>query len=96
MEGTIVMANEVYEFELTIQHYLAFLVLIINFLIFFFYKSFYKYSLLSTILLGLFNVIRLSLKIVFQYSFIIKSTHVVGGFFISFDAIYLKNTILFT
>ena len=60
IEGTIVMANEVYEFELTIQHYLAFVVLIINFLIFFFYKSFYKYSLLSTILLGLFNVITFS------------------------------------
>lgn len=60
IDGTVVILYKTYEFELTIKHYLAFLVLLINILIFFFYKSIYKYSLLSTILLGLFNVITFS------------------------------------
>ena len=40
-----------------------------------------------------FHQFRLPLKIVFQSSLVIKSTHVLGGFFILFEVIYLKSTI---
>lgn len=59
-EGTVVMEGRVYNFELTIKHYIAFSVIFINLITFFFYKAFFKYVLLVTILLGLFNIITFS------------------------------------
>ncbi len=60
IDGTVVMSYKAYEFELTIKHYIAFGVIVINLLMFFFYKAYFKYSLLLTILLGLFNIITFS------------------------------------
>lgn len=42
---------------LTNKHHLAFISVVINFIFFFGYRPFYKYSLFATIVLGIFNVI---------------------------------------
>jgi hypothetical protein len=57
IRGTVVMAGEAYDYELTTKHYIAFGVVAINFLIYFFLRQFYKYTLGLTVLVGLFNLI---------------------------------------
>jgi len=60
IHGTVIMAGETYDFELTIKHYLAFAAVLINFISFFLFRSIYKYTLLVTVLLGAFNFINFS------------------------------------
>lgn len=60
INGTVVILYKTEEFELAIQHYLAFGAVVINMYLFFFHKAFYKYGLILTILLGLFNILTFS------------------------------------
>jgi hypothetical protein len=51
-----VMNGEVYDFTLTTKHYIAFAVIAVNFLTYFFLRPVYKYTLALTIATGLFNL----------------------------------------
>jgi len=46
---------------LSLKNYLAFFLLILNYLIFYFWRKTYKYILIATLLLGLFNLINFNL-----------------------------------
>lgn len=60
IQGTVVIAGESYDYSLTIRHYLAFAAVILNVVGFFTFRRFYKYVLLTTIVLGIFNYITFS------------------------------------
>jgi hypothetical protein len=57
IQGSVVVNGETYEYSLNIKNYLGFAAVIINFVGFFTFKRFYKYILLTTILVGTFNFI---------------------------------------
>ncbi len=60
MRGTVVMAGTTYDYELTIKHYIAFGAIGVNFFTYFFLRQFYKYTLVLTIVIGLFNLMTFS------------------------------------
>lgn len=60
IDGTVVLAGDTYNFELTAKHYIAFGAIGLNFFIYSFLRPFYKYSLGLTITAGLFNLITFS------------------------------------
>lgn len=60
MSGTVVMAGITYDYELTIKHYIAFGAIGVNFFTYFFLRQFYKYTLVLTIVIGLFNLMTFS------------------------------------
>lgn len=55
MRGIVVTDDVTYGITLTAKHYLAFCAIVLNFLIYYLFRKFYKYSLALTILAGLFN-----------------------------------------
>lgn len=56
-DGVVVVSGKQYPFSLSLQHYLAFVSIAVNFICYFFFRSIYKYALLITIVVGLFNLI---------------------------------------
>lgn len=60
IQGTVVIAGESYDYSLTIRHYLALAAVIVNVIGFFTLRRSYKYLLLATIVLGIFNYITFS------------------------------------
>jgi hypothetical protein len=55
--GVVVVSGKQYPFSLSLKHYLAFVSIAVNFICYFFFRSIYKYALLITIVVGLFNLI---------------------------------------
>lgn len=60
MQGTVVMGGETYDFSLNLKHYLGFAAIAINFIVYFLFRQFYKYSLPLTIAIGLFGLVAFS------------------------------------
>ena len=60
MQGTVVMGGETYDFSLNLKHYLGFAAITINFIVYFLFRQFYKYSLPLTIAIGLFGLVAFS------------------------------------
>lgn len=60
VRGTVVMAGETYDFELTTKHYIALAAIGVNLLTYFLLRPFYKYILGLTIVVGLFNLMTFS------------------------------------
>ncbi|WP_426291853.1 hypothetical protein ACN9ML_17430 [Dyadobacter endophyticus] len=56
VNGTVVMAGDMYNFELTTKHYAAFGAIGLNFVTYWFFPPYYKYTLGLTIAGGLFNL----------------------------------------
>lgn len=56
VRGSVVLAGNTYYFELTTKHYIAFGAIGLNFLTYFLFRPFYKYTLGLTITIGLFNL----------------------------------------
>jgi hypothetical protein len=57
IRGTVEFNGQEYEFTLTIKHYAAFAAVMINFVVFFIRRQYYKYVLAATLLLGLFGLL---------------------------------------
>jgi len=75
--GQVEIAGETQEFELLINHYLALLAIILNIIVYFKYRQYYKYTLPLTIFIGLFNLIIFSA--LESRSFISFGTIEIGG-----------------
>jgi hypothetical protein len=56
VRGTVVMAGDTYNFELTTKHYVAFGAIGLNFVTYWLFRPYYKYTLVLTITGGLFNL----------------------------------------
>lgn len=57
VRGTVAMAGDTYNFELTTKHYVAFGAIGLNFVTYWVFRPYYKYTLGLTITGGLFNLI---------------------------------------
>lgn len=57
IRGTVELNGQEYEFSLALTHYAAFVAVIINFVVFFMRRPYYKYVLGATLLLGLFGLL---------------------------------------
>lgn len=60
VRGEAELAGIKYEFTLSTEHYIAFGLVFMNLLIYFFIRKFYKYTLGLTIAVGLFNIVTFS------------------------------------
>ncbi len=56
-KGTVDFNNEIIEFGFSSMHYLATLLISINYFIYFFVRKYYKFIIVLTLILGLFNFI---------------------------------------
>ncbi len=57
IRGTVELNGQEYEFSLALTHYAAFVAVIINFVVFFIRRPYYKYVLGATLLLGLLGLL---------------------------------------
>ena len=55
--GTIDVSGEVFEYTLSYKNYLGMGALVLNVIVYRYFRSFYKYSLVSTLFVGLFGII---------------------------------------
>ena len=55
--GTIEVSGEVFEYTLSYKNYLGMSALVLNIIVYRYFRSFYKYSLVLTLFVGLFGVI---------------------------------------
>lgn len=89
--------GSVYFYSLKLEHYLALAALIIDFLVYFLWKSYFRYVVILTLVLGLFNVLiylPININIVFIVSFQALS-FMMGLFyiFLNYGSIYKKGTL---
>ena len=57
INGKVTIADTIYDYQLSAQHFLAFGAVALNFIAYFFLRNIYKYILVTTIAVGLFNLI---------------------------------------
>lgn len=57
INGEIVVDGIVYPFSPSVENYVSFTVLIVNYLVFFLIPKFFKHTLIVTLMLGIFNII---------------------------------------
>jgi len=60
IQGVIEFSGNTYDFTLTIKHYAGCVAVAINFITFLFFRPYYKFILLMTLFLGLFNLLSFS------------------------------------
>jgi len=77
LKGKVVMNDLEYDFSLSISHYIAFLLLAINYILFFVYRNVYKYAVTIFLVAGLFNFINFS-SLTSNFSFRIGGFHTPG------------------
>jgi hypothetical protein len=60
VRGTVIMAGISYDYELTTKHYIAFVAIAVNIVIYFFFRPLYKFTFILTVAIGLFNLMTFS------------------------------------